>query len=41
MEICKIENLTFKYPAAAVNALDDISVSVKDGEFITVSGKSG
>lgn len=41
MEIYKIENLTFSYPETDEKALDDISFSVNDGEFITICGYSG
>lgn len=41
MEVFKIENLTFKYPLSERAALNDISFTVNQGEFITVCGKSG
>ncbi len=41
MEIFKIENLTFTYPNGETPALDNINLSIKQGEFITVCGKSG
>ena len=41
MEIFKIENLTFKYPASEKCALSNVSLSIKRGEFITVCGPSG
>lgn len=41
MEILSVKNLTFKYPDTDVNILDDVSFSVKNGEFITLCGKSG
>ena len=41
MEIYKIENLTFSYPETDEKALDNISFSVNDGEFITLCGYSG
>ncbi|MBQ7901701.1 MAG: ABC transporter ATP-binding protein, partial [Clostridia bacterium] len=41
MEIFKIQNLTFTYPASDVKALDNISFSVHSGEFVTICGKSG
>lgn len=41
MEIFKIENLTFKYPASKKCAVSNISFSVKKGEFVTVCGPSG
>ncbi len=41
MESFKIENLSFSYPERENKALDDINISVKKGEFVTVCGKSG
>lgn len=41
MEIYKIKNLTFKYPKEIKPALDNISLIIERGEFITVCGKSG
>lgn len=41
MEIIKIENLSFTYPNRENKALDDISLSINRGEFITLCGKSG
>ncbi len=41
MEVFKIENLTFKYPVSEYAALNDISFTVNQGEFVTVCGKSG
>ena len=41
MEVYKIENLTFKYPQSQTYALNDISLSINKGEFITICGKSG
>jgi len=41
MEKIKIENLTFAYPLAEKNALDDINLTIEAGEFITICGKSG
>ena len=41
MEIYKIKNLSFAYPAQSANTLEDITVSVNSGEFITLCGKSG
>ena len=37
----KIENLTFSYPNAKKKALDDISLFIDRGQFITICGKSG
>lgn len=41
MEIIKIENLTFAYPDTSSYALNNVSITVKHGEFITLCGKSG
>ena len=41
MESIKIENLSFTYPIESKKAIDNISLSVKRGEFICVCGKSG
>ena len=41
MEIIKIENLTYSYPDSKKQALSNLSLSVNQGEFITVCGKSG
>lgn len=41
MESYKIENLSFSYPNREKKAIDNISLSIKQGEFITICGKSG
>ncbi len=41
MEIFKIKNLSFKYPLNSSDALNNISLDIKSGEFITVVGRSG
>ena len=41
MEIIKTENLKFIYPNQITAAVCDISLSLNEGEFITVCGKSG
>lgn len=41
MEIYKIENLSFTYPNRQNKALDKIHLSIHQGEFITLCGKSG
>ncbi len=41
MECYKIENLSFRYPTDTKDALRDISLTVKRGEFIVLCGKSG
>ena len=41
MEIINIKNLSFSYPGAEKKALDDINLTVENGEFIVVCGESG
>ena len=41
MEIIRTENLSFTYPSRERKALNNINISVKKGEFITLCGKSG
>ena len=41
MESYQIKNLSFTYPNRENKALDDICLTVKRGEFITLCGKSG
>lgn len=41
MEIIKIENLTFKYPECEKPALSSVSLSINEGDFVTLCGKSG
>ena len=41
MEIFKVENLSFAYPENEKNAVDGVSFTVNDGEFVTLCGKSG
>ena len=41
MEIYSVENLSFAYPNGKENALQNISFTVSEGEFITVCGLSG
>ena len=41
MEILRIEDLSFKYPNSDTFAVDRLSLSVENGEFITVCGESG
>ena len=41
MEILRISNLSFTYPKRDIPALDNISMSVNCGQFITIFGPSG
>lgn len=41
MEILTVKNLNFSYPDAASPALENISFSVREGEFIVLCGESG
>ena len=41
MEILNIQNLSFSYPDRCETALEDISFTVNQGEFVLVCGKSG
>ena len=41
MEIIEIKNLTFTYPVVENAALSQINMTVEQGEFITLCGKSG
>lgn len=41
MEVIKIENLSFSYPECGSKAVDNISMSVNEGEFVLICGKSG
>lgn len=41
MENIKIENLTFTYPGRTAPALEGVNLEIKEGEFVTVFGKSG
>lgn len=41
MEIFNIENLSFKYNKAEKNALSDINMKIRSGEFLLVIGQSG
>ncbi|MBO5369805.1 MAG: energy-coupling factor ABC transporter ATP-binding protein, partial [Clostridia bacterium] len=41
MEVFEIKNLSFSYQESEKNVLDDISFTVKNGEFVCVCGKSG
>lgn len=41
MDILQVKDLSFSYPTAEKNALDSITFSVKNGEFIVICGESG
>ena len=41
MEIIKVENLNFTYPEQKIKALENISFSIEQGEFVAVCGESG
>lgn len=41
MEALTIDHLSFTYPASDKKALDDLSLSVKPGEFLVLCGRSG
>ena len=41
MEIFNIKNLNFTYPLCHENAVDNVSFTVKKGEFITLCGATG
>lgn len=41
MELLRIEDLSFRYPKSEKNAVDGISLTVNEGEFIVVCGASG
>jgi energy-coupling factor transport system ATP-binding protein len=40
-EIVKLENLAFRYKRGTVPALSDINLSVREGEFIGITGPAG
>ena len=41
MECFKIENVSFCYPNRSKNALENINLAIKQGEFVLLCGKSG
>ncbi len=41
MEIIKVENLSFTYPACSDASLRNVSFSVRSGEFISICGSTG
>ena len=41
MEFLQIKNLSFKYPNTNEYALDNISLNIKNGEFVLICGETG
>ncbi len=41
MEKIRVQNLTFKYPLAKKNAIEDINLTIEKSQFAVVCGKSG
>ena len=41
MATFRVSHLSFTYPQAYQPALDDVSLSIEQGEFITICGRSG
>ena len=41
VEKIKIKNLIFSYPNSEKTALNDINLTINQGEFVTICGKSG
>jgi len=41
MEAFKVENLSFIYPDRTNKILDNINITIRQGEFVTLCGKSG
>ncbi len=41
MSFIAVEDLTFRFPAAAVDALREITLEIQVGEFVIVTGRSG
>ena len=41
MEILHIENLSFRYPTAEKNAIENVNLRISSGEFVVVCGESG
>jgi len=41
METYRIRDVNFKYPQGQKQALSNINISIKNGEFVTICGKSG
>ena len=41
MEIFKIHHLTYSYPGQTREALTDISLNIREGKFVLLTGPSG
>ena len=41
MELLSVENVTFRYPKASVDALQEVSLTVSEGQWAVVCGLSG
>ena len=41
MDILTIENLSFSYPQQKEQALDGVSLSIREGDFVVLCGESG
>lgn len=41
MEILALEDLSFRYPGCTENAVDGVSLTVREGEFLLLCGRSG
>ena len=40
MEIIRVEDVSFAYPDRTEQALNDINITVSQGEFVLICGKS-
>jgi len=41
MAFIEIKNLSFSYPNASKNAIENISLDVEEGDFVVICGSSG
>ncbi len=41
MEVLTLKNISFRYPTAQASAVQDVSFSVKEGEFVVLCGATG